>query len=374
MAWGAAAPYVIPAAAGLLGGIGGKGAGNAANRPSTTTQRTIPYGGNYGNLDFMMNEAQGIYGQGNPQTDAAFSAYNDYVNQLYDREQARYGAQGPTTPPRFGGGGGGFSPDQWASTLGGIQAQPNEWLQGLLSGQYLDEGNPFLDKLMESIRTENLETYREGVLPAIGAGASGAGIVGLGGHSGVSTAYGKAFDEMMEATSQAQAGVGADYYNQERNRMLQGLGYLSNETMGLRGNVTGLGQSDIARQAQLGAARIAAQNSQYQFDEQMGFNREQTLLSNLQNRLGAATGYESLDWANLGSLQDILMPILQGFGTTTGTQQGPQMNPWGSAGMGALGGLTSGLGLYGMFSGMGGGGINPGFGTDPSIGYGGPFG
>jgi hypothetical protein len=236
----------------------------------------------------------------------------------------------------------------------------NPYMQQLLEGYYLDMGNPYAQAMEDQIYSG----YERGLSPIMGA-HSEAGMFGSGSLDAALVMANEGYNRDLQ-------GMYGNLWENERNRMLQGLGMYSAENQAARGTLGGVEQShiqaaaqraaaNIAAKAQIEAANIAASTAA----NALGFQRQQAQFGNTMDLYGLAAGQ------NAQAYQDALAPymgldqamgvgnMLATFGTqhqqTTGTSPGAGVNPFAQGLMGAMGGGMQGAVMGNLF----GGGGNP---------------
>lgn len=366
----------------VLGGLGGKNEAKRSRQP--TTSRTTAY--RPGDVDWFLDQARGfVEGYDSPGRQYSENMWGVLQNNLPGRGGAGAPGGGGAGGPAAGGaggrrggrgrggggrGGGKGGEKQFARFLQGLQADPNEFLRPVLEGEYLSlDSNPYLQERIDLMQGESAEDLERG-LGMMAAQASGFGRTGSG-SAALQEAL--AFEESQEALDAARAGMLGESYENERNRMMQGLGFLSEETMGLRGNLTDVRQSNIAAQAQKASARIQANASMYGADRAyqaaMANNSRLSQEADRAYELGMFDRAMQLDNAAqaeamagmelLGAYGRATQPFQLGLGTTT--QQGPGVSDAGGFFQGGFGGAMQGLGLGMQMQDAGffGGGGNP---------------
>jgi hypothetical protein len=219
-------------------------------------------------------------------------------------------------------------------------------MRELLEGKFLDQDNPYIGSMVDQLRT----SY-ERSLPNIDARFAQAGRFGSGALGG---AHALALSEFGRNEGALRGGL----YESERDRMLQGLGFLSQENIGARGNLAQVRSSSIQAAAQRAAAAMQLRGVM----ANLGLQREQAQFGNLLSALGAAGNMQNIPYNLLSQAGQFALPLLSTFGSqrTRGTNVQPGLNqsPFGA-------GMSQGVGnflqAWPMFNpGGGGGGALPG--------------
>lgn len=366
MAW----PMVV---AGIASGLGSMMGGKAANKTKTTntnqTTRTTPYGGSegYGYLNNLLGQGSELFFN-TPRPDVGPSSdmtdtYNT-LSRLANNPQGglglggalqAHGGGGNSTggggDPRPGGSGNGLMNVQdFGRYLANYQVVPNEYMQRVLSGDYLAQGNPYQQSMLNA-----MQNAYEQSLPSIDARFAQSGRFGSGALAGAHVLANERYNTGVENTL-------GQLWDSERNRMNEALGMLSQETASARNTMGGVQQSEISGAAQRAAAQTAAdaQRAAARMGLQaqmarLGLDRQQAQFGNLMSLYGLAENQQNASIRNdmlpydlLQKASDFGLPLLSNFGTTntTGTNITPGLgvNPWGS-------GLASGLGTWASLAG-----------------------
>ena len=209
--------------------------------------------------------------------------------------------------------------------------------------QFLGSYNqsPYLNDMIGEMRQSSSEDFGRG-LGQIG------GFFSEGGRYG----GGAMRDQMGESQNKWQRGLDAQVGGMRqndlegwRNRGLQAAGIQSQADQSARGNIA---QGYSADQQK--AASIYNSN----MNETIARMQAQTAA----NALGQAGRFGTWDrnfqqstfdaqfpYWSMGQAAQAMYPDLQGFGTTTGYNQSPYQDPWGSAASGGLGGGMMGYGM-----------------------------
>lgn len=240
-----------------------------------------------------------------------------------------------------------LTPEQIAA----FQADPNQWMQQVLEGQYLG-ANPYIDELIRQTEADAMRQFQESILPTRAAelNLSGAYGTALGQQAEANTA--RDFAQMLSGQT---SGLRAQDYASERDRMMQALQLLSGETLGTRQGLfgargqdvqsaTNLQQAQIAANAQRAAARAAAGASRYGADRSFAAARlgqQANFWQDAFNRSGLMRGFTGGPQQSLGQRGAIQTPsaptgqfaglMQQGVfgGPAGGVVQGPStIDPW----------------------------------------------
>ena len=238
-----------------------------------------------------------------------------------------------------------YYPDQTVAPLSGYTQGALDWqaqraaagsplmnagqqeLTNTLSGQYLDQGNPYLQGAVDKATKPIIQQYQDVVMPGLDSTFSSAGRYGSGIHQ---DAAAKGYEGMMNAVGDTAGQMAYQNYGDERTNQMRGMMFAPQ-----------MAQSDYQDINQLGAAgsSIDAYNQQLINSDIQKFNYEQNApqqwLSNYMGTLGLAP------WGS------------------TGTQTQPSPNIFTSAAGGALGGAALGSAFPGIGTAAGaiGGGI-----------------
>lgn len=90
--------------------------------------------------------------------------------------------------------------------------------QGTAQGDYLADGNPYLNQAIQSATQPVIEQFQEDIIPGIQSGFSGAGRYGSGLQARQQERAGQA---ALDQTSKIASGMAYQNYGDERNRQLQ---------------------------------------------------------------------------------------------------------------------------------------------------------
>ena len=302
----AAAPYAIPAAAsvagGLLGGKGAKSAAKAANKPQQSRSQLFPtpwIAGSQDNLNYLVREGRRNYEAGTPEGDDVYALYKKFITEGLSGG----GDSGSRSFNRLGRGEGGGK---------GIRRglDPNKYQKNVMEGGFLDAGNPFLQAVADSLQEEFAESYERGLVPQIDSRFTGAGVQDGGMRA---LAQGFANEEYNEAVQSSLSDLYLSNYQNERGLMTDVMGQFAGENASYRSSQAGIIQAQIAAQIQ----RAILGEDARQFDKNFDFNS----LGSLYN---VASSRDQLPSQNLGNLANILLPILSTFGVQTGTNSGSE--------------------------------------------------
>ena len=149
----------------------------------------------------------------------------------------------------------GMTPQQIAS----YTPPTNDYLTSLLSGDWLNS-NPYIDQMISGLESDAQRQFQNSILPSV---RNPYMMGGTYGGSLSKMAEANAADQFTRGLMGQVAGIRSDLYNSERDRMLQGLGLLSNDTNAARGLLGGIMQSNIGAAASRYGANQAAGASRY---------------------------------------------------------------------------------------------------------------
>jgi hypothetical protein len=357
--------------AGLGSAYGAYSQSKAAKKGSKSTSYLEPYGGAKGTsyLNTLLDKGNDLYFN-TPNPDIGPS---DEMRRLYGELSGLVGGSGQnggggysytgggssgggssSSSGRPGGGNGNFmNTQQLGDYLGNYSVEPNQWMREVLDGKFLDQGNPYVQSLVD----ESYEDYQR----SLGDIDSRFATSGRFGSGALARAHVLANEEFNEGAQQLRGSL----YENERNRMMDAMGMLSGENTSARSTLGGTNQSLIARSGQLGSAKIAADAQRAAASmalrgqmARLGFDRDQAKFGNMMQLMGVAEGMNTLENKNellpyemLNQAQQFGLPILSTFGTQHGKSTQPYAgNPWINAGISGLGGY---LGAGGTFGGGG---------------------
>lgn len=379
--------YGLPLIGGLLGGKGGKTAAQASNQPTRTssTSSLTPYGGwnvptdpstgndswmqdylsgggsmdvfnagkgispdlmkaassyaNYaqanpsysggtGAINYLLDEGYANYNAGSPEAERAFANYEQYTQDYLNRDDYTPGE--PFDSSKF------FSQNfKW-----GGGPEPNKWQRQVMNGYYLNRNNPALKELSGTLTNEYAEAYERGIVPQIDSTFTQAGV-----QDGGMRAFAQAManEEYNEAVQNSIYRLFYDNYTNERGLMTNVLNNYSSNNVSAQ-----IARMNAQTQEGIAAAGFSLQDymqsksleqNQGQFDASFGSN-------SLANLFNMGQSVDNLDSQRLGTLSNLILPVLGQFGTQnqTGTTQGPIVGTSGGTAMGALSGLITGLG------------------------------
>ena len=346
----------------------------AANRPQPYWEQTTPYGPAQGNIDFGLAElmrryqnqprvpgggrgggggyssgidsgmqgllnsitqrgmgvpeyiqaAQGVIpgmvqgGGSNPYLQGTYSAAQNFSNPYLDQFIGSMG--GAFLPGGSGrgkgatGGGAGYG---WQSGGGGNQKyKPNKYLTASLEGNWLKEGNPYLDEMISGAGRELREQYMNELAPAVDSEYQRAGRYGSGAYQ---QAQSGAAEEFGESLADMISGLRGSSYENERQRMQDSLGLLTSSE-----NAT------IGANAQRAAAGMGASAQRYAADLQNQLGNRGLLLD-------AINGVSNNNQFGLGMMGDMASLFtnerLGALGAVPGLEQAGWMgatNAWGA--------------------------------------------
>lgn len=208
-----------------------------------------------------------------------------------------------------------------------------------LSGQYLDEGNPYLDQLYQSASRPLIEDFNTEILPAITGQFAGAGRYGSGAHENVTLA---AADDLERNLAAMSANLYGSDYEAERGRMMQAMGlapgYGTTERQIDVGNLGLLGD--------VGAAQRELAGQMLTLPDQAALEPWQRLML-YNDALGAGTGFGTTTMAQPYH-QNKTAGVLGGAaaGAGTGAMVGSAFPGYGTIIGAGVGALAGGLGGY----------------------------
>jgi len=208
-------------------------------------------------------------------------------------------------------------------------------LQGTAAGDYLDpQKNPFFANTTNAIGNDVWNRV-SGLYAGSGRDPAGAGNFGYNVSRGI---------------AEGTAPVYGSIYSQERGNQLNAANSLYGAGNTTAGALSGLDQQRLANQGQgVGAAQAATNAAADPYTR----------------ILAAEAQRKGIPLSLLSQIQNIVQPMAQGFGTTTGTQSTTTPTNWGQlavgAGMAGLGAMTGNpmmaaggiAGLGGMFNSSG---------------------
>ena len=242
-----------------------------------------------------------------------------------------------------------------ASFLQGYRVTPDQWQQQVLDGDYLRQGNPYQQSMIDAAT----RAYQDS-LPSIDSRFASSGRFGSG---ALAAAHARANEGFTLNLNNMLGGL----WDNERNRMTQVQGMMSGENQSARGNLSGFAGVLQQAAAAIRQSQIAASASRYGADRQYalgsrGLDLQQAgqefnhLLSaygigNQQNQ--GNINQQFLGQNNLAGYSNLVTPILQGFGTQTqrNTGGGANVSPFGMGLMGGLGGAATGQGIQNQMGG-----------------------
>lgn len=197
----------------------------------------------------------------------------------------------------------------------------NQYMRKLLEGGFLDQGNPYVQSLIQNIEEDANRAYLTGTVPLVRSNLNMSGAYGSALGSLAESRASQDFTRgLMGTLAQTRTGL----YESERDRMMQGLQLYSGETIASRQGLFGARDTDvqsatnirtaqIAAAAQKAAARMAANAARYGADR-----------SYAASRLGAQGDY----WNNLFNYSQLLRSYTGGPQDPIGQRPPP---PFGDA-------------------------------------------
>lgn len=279
----------------------------------STTSSTEPWGAQKGYLKDIFGQAQKLYNQEGPnlypgQTTAPFNpnetaAQNSYLDYAKN-----------------------FAPNiaSQASGAFGTISNPDLMLN--------PNNNPYLQQYANAAVQPIYSNLTQNVLPSISNAAFGSHLTG-------SSRQGIAEGLAAQSANQQAGNVTANIYSNAYGQGLQSLG----QSLALAPTVQQLGAAGPEAQSAVGAqqrayeqALLDQQVQNYQYQQELPYNKLATYLSMIQGNYGGTTTSST----PLGSNN----PLLTGLGgAATGAALGSPLGPWGMAGGAGLGAL---LGLF----------------------------
>lgn len=186
---------------------------------SDSTQTQVPWAAQQGPLKKVYSEAQNLYGSGQ-------------LGALGPQSPYTQAAQGMTAARALGGGYG--LADRSAQALGGT-----------ISGDYLSQGNPYLQSAIAYGQQPVIDAWNSQIAPGIDASFSAGGGAGALGSGAYAAARNRAEDTLARNLSGAATQAAYQNYGDERTRQMQGLA--------IAPQVEQLGYYGADRLAQVGA-------------------------------------------------------------------------------------------------------------------------
>ena len=241
---------------------------------------------------------------------------------------------------------------QLGQYLKGYGLDVPEWLSPAM-GDY--EQDPYLGGQMDELTRRSQQAFGQN----LGALAGQYGQAGRMGpmHQKIG---GEAIDAQQRGLEASLGGMMSQDRTGWLNRALQAMGIMGGLEQGAQQGIAqgyGADQSLKGTRAMAGASR---------YGSELGLQGVLAGVGLGQDRLGMDRQFGMMDrdyrqnmmpFEQMGSLGNFLGPLLGQFGrtNTSGTQQGPRVDPWSSA---VQGGVGTGLNIWGMMPGWGGGGGN----------------
>lgn len=217
-----------------------------------------------------------------------------------------------------------------ASTLGDIgSGGMSPYLSDVVSGSYLDSGNPHLQGMYRAATRPAIEDFNTSVLPSLTAQFAAGGRLGSGMQANVA---GAAADDLQRNLLDTSSRIYGANYEAERQRMMQGLDLAQRQQM--QALALSPGVANMERSMTIGNLGLLGD---------VGAGRREMA----GQFLGIPTEAARDPWQQLQMLNDIYGGTPGGLGTTT--TQGQQMHQNRVAG--ALGGGLAGAGTGLMLSG-----------------------
>jgi hypothetical protein len=294
----------------------------------------------------------------------------------------------------------GMSPEEIAR----FETEVRPELADVMGGKFIGD-NPYIDQVIDASNTDAAELYAQTIAPMINSGFAQGGRLGSFGQA---AAQAMANEEFMQDQMAMGSQMRMQDLQSERARQMQGFGIDAQLQNAARAVLSSMRNTDMSSAASLRGTAIgaAAQRAiaeasirsqleqagaalQAQYDlGQAGFDMQGQALGlesaykeammNMQgygnlfgmgNDLYGQQRQRAIDpMSMLGQFGGMILPGLAQFGkqsnygTSSGTNQGPQYSQGQGFLQGALGGGLQGMGLSNMMGGKGGGGFgaNPG--------------
>ena len=269
----------------------------------TTTNTAEPWSGVQPYLTQGFSDAQSLYNQGPPayypnQTVAPLSGY---TQGALDWQAQRAQAGSPV-----------------------MQSAQSE-LQKTLGGDYLSQGNPYLQNAIDKATRPVVERYNDVVMPGLDSTFSSAGRYGSGAHQ---SAANQGYQDMMTQIGDISGQMAYQNYGDERTNQLRAQMFAPQMAQADYFDIGQLGSAGSAMDA-YNQQLINADIEKYNYEQ----NAPQQWLSNYMGTLGLAP------W---GSTTTAKQPSPNIFTSALGGGiAGSALGPWGAAAGAGLGLLSS---------------------------------
>jgi hypothetical protein len=267
----------------------------------------------------------------NPYRQDVYGALEGYSpDRLYDFQDRLMsggldGLFGPSSSSGRGGGYGGGVANQQINFETTSPVDAASYTKRILDGQFLNEGNPYQDRMIDAMTDRIRREYGETVIPGVTSEAIGAGMMGSGVFSNALAMSGR---EMGREMSDAITGVQFQDYNAERDRMMQALGVGAGLDTAAWNNQTQLAMENMAgnRAAQGASAAYASAGQDRESRERMamldallqsqgmGLQADQF---GLMGRMNMAQGFSDDQMGVLGSVGELSGLGLRDYGIAT---------------------------------------------------------
>lgn len=296
--------------------MGGSSGGSQPQQVTQTTATSSPWSGQQPYLTRGFEEAQ----QGILESPSEFFPGSTVVPYAPETEQAL----AMQTQRALGG-----SP---------INMAASQELQKTLGGDYLNQGNPAFQAMVERSVQPLRREYEETVRPGIQSQFSAAGRYGSPG--GMGNQLDRAADSYMRQVGDISTGLAFPTYEAERTAQQRGLAFAPQQAAQDYQDISQLGAVGGAREA-LSGQQLGEQIARHNFGQQEEQARILQYLNAIQGNYGGTqTGTTTANPYSQGGNS-----ALAGLGgAASGAALGSMFGPWGMAGGAVLGG---GLGLFG---------------------------
>jgi hypothetical protein len=303
---GTSAP--IPATAGGGGG-GGKGGGQAYQGPTSSRTNQLA-----DDMAARARSGHALYDPANAyvtntlgggDSNAYRSEAADKFRNLNNADLDRYlgllfsefeggggkgGGGGGGVRISGGGGAGAYQPNQYKPPVGAA-----EEIKAILSGKYLNEGNPYRDELIDAITKRTQQEYSEEVIPGINSGFAGAGRFG---SNAWQEAMGKSAGRYADSLGGTVAQVQSDDYNARMGDLMNALGMGTQYDMAAMDDDTKrwIAAQDAAARSSAASASAGAASADLASRERLA------MLNALGGAVGMSTGLTQMGAAGLADV------------------------------------------------------------------------
>lgn len=264
----------------------------------------------------------------NKYREETFGALRDVGDEDLDRYKAMLfeqleGGGGGAGGGIYGGGGGSFRGSGYAYSPGGGGAGSTggvaDYLKPILEGDYLKEGNPYLEERIKQVLADANETYDKNKIAGLNSQYSGAGMLG-------STFYSQALADSAKEKATGLAGASGQLrfedYDKRMNDFLQ--------AAALQAQIEGDERAAGAASASAGASAGAAA-------DRLALERQMGLLNALGGAIGQGVDLRQFGLSGMAGLSEGFGQdqrfALEGLPTVSGLS----MRDWGAAGDLSLG-------------------------------------